>query len=47
MITDDDSPADGHWPGARNLFNLAEISGVTPVRSDSPVAGIPDRPSLL
>ena len=28
MITDDDSPADDDWPGARNLFSLAELSGV-------------------
>ena len=32
MIYDDDFPADGHWPGARNFFSLAELSGVAPAR---------------
>ena len=31
---DDDYPAGGHWPGARNFISLAELSGVTPERSD-------------
>jgi hypothetical protein len=33
MITDDDFPADGDWPGARILINLAGLSGVAPERA--------------
>ena len=46
MITDDDSPADDDWPGARNFFNLAELSGVAPEQAGAQVPRrrpVPDR----
>ena len=48
MITDDDFPADGHWPGVLNFNTLAELAGLVPARSGARAArlvGIPDRPS--
>jgi len=38
MITDDDFPADGHWPGVLNFNTLAELAGLVPARSGARAA---------
>ena len=46
MITDDDFPEDGNWPGRRNFTTLAELAGLVPARSRARAARrrpIPDR----